>query len=94
LINYIISALIQGLVWFLIVISWMIFINVLLSWILSHNHPLRALLTRLTRPIIEPFQHISRKFNSSNLPIDFSPFLALLTLSLVAELLKVISSFL
>ena len=77
-----------SVIWFLNILSWAIIINSLLSWVLEPMHPIRAFLARFIEPIVAPFRALTNKMNTSGLPIDFSPLLAYITLSLISSLLR------
>lgn len=63
------------------VLYWVILVRVLLSW-LPHNreHPLLKILYEGTEPILAPFRRLMPR---GGLPLDLSPFLALLVLRVI-----------
>ncbi|NLJ41630.1 MAG: YggT family protein [Clostridiales bacterium] len=86
--NIVFAQVVLSIVWFINILSWAIIINSLLSWVLNPMHPIRAFLARLIEPILKPFRALTRKLNKSALPIDFSPLLAYITLSIIASFLR------
>ena len=65
--------------------TWAIFIDVILTWFpIDHGHPLVRILHSITEPILAP---IRRLIPSGNMPVDFSPVVAILILQLVENLL-------
>lgn len=82
------SQIVRSIIWFLQILSGAIFVNALLSWVMDPMHPIRAFLGRFINPIVAPFRALTDKLNTSGLPIDFSPLLAYLTLSIIITLLR------
>lgn len=80
--------LIVSAIWFINILSWAIIINALLSWVLDPMHPIRVFLGRFIEPIVAPFRNLSRRLNTTGIPIDFSPLFAYLALSIIASLLR------
>lgn len=70
---------------FFLILTWLIFARVILSWI-PHNrdHSVLRLLYEGTEPLLAPFRRLMPK---SGLPIDLSPFLALLVLQVLRQAL-------
>ena len=69
---------------FIKVIEFAIFLDVVLSLLASTGMEVKFhyLVKNFTKPILEPFEKLQRKLNL-NLPIDFSPFLALIALNII-----------
>ena len=67
------------------VLNWLIIIRVLLSWI-RHDpyHPVIKFIYEITEPILAPFRRLIPR---SSMPIDWSPFLAILALQFVERIL-------
>lgn len=86
-----IQALIQGMIMFLNIFSWVIVINAVLSFFMSPRHRVRILLRKLTEPLVGPFRLLTRRMNTSGLPFDFSPMLALIAIWLMISVLQRIS---
>jgi YggT family protein len=80
--------LVVSVIWFINILSWAIIINSLLSWVLDPMHPIRVFLGRFIEPIVAPFRNLSRRLNTSGIPIDFSPLFAYLALSIISSLLR------
>jgi len=87
----IVAYLIIGVQYFLELVSWVILINALLSWVLPPTSNFRNMLESLVSPFVNPFRRISeRLFSSSGLPIDLSPFFAYVTITIVLYLLDMV----
>lgn len=67
------------------VLNWLIIIRVLLSWF-RHDpyHPVMRFIYEITEPVLAPFRRLLPA--RSGMPIDFSPFIAILVLQLVERL--------
>lgn len=63
---------------------YLIFIRIVLSWFRVKNR-FQILVSDLTDPVLLPFQKIAR----SNIGLDFSPILAMLTIQLLQYLIHV-----
>lgn len=85
--SILLRQIIFSFAWFLRILSWGIIINSLLSWVLNPMHPVKAFISQLVEPIVAPFRRITTKLNTSGLPIDFSPLLAYIVISIVASYL-------
>jgi YggT family protein len=64
--------------------------RVVLSWFPNFGNnptfaPVALLIYRLTEPVLRPIRNVLRPYQG-NVPLDFSPLLALLLLSLVEQL--------
>lgn len=86
--SQIFSQIILSIIWFIRILSWGIIINSLLSWVLDPMHPIRTFLGRFIEPIVAPFRALTNKMNTSGLPVDFSPMLAYIALSIISSLLR------
>lgn len=67
------------------VLDWLIIARVLLSWV-SHDpgNPVIRFIYEITEPILAPIRRIMPR---GAMPLDFSPFVAILVLQLVQRLL-------
>ena len=65
------------------VITLLVIINALLSFILPQYHSLRQMLDRLVEPLLAPIRRILPQTG----PLDFSPLVLILVLQLVGQLL-------
>jgi len=65
------------------VFSWLIIARVILSWVRVPYNPAIRFIYEITEPVLAPF----RRLLPRGTMIDFSPILALLTLSLVESLI-------
>ena len=57
--------------------KWVLIARVLLSWVMRPDHPVFSFLRSVTDPILEPIRSLLPRT-----PLDFSPLLVLLALSL------------
>jgi uncharacterized protein YggT (Ycf19 family) len=87
-------SLIEGVILFLNIYSWIIVINSLLSFILDPRHRVRMFLKRITDPILAPFRMLAQRMGAFQLPIDFTPMLALICIWLLISLLNRLSFYL
>lgn len=68
------------------IISWVIIIQCILSWIPSLRYSkLYEVLSIITEPIEDPIRQIQYKYTS--FPIDFSPLIAILLIEVVERLI-------
>lgn len=76
---------------FIKVIEFAIFADVILSLMASMGTAVKYhyIVRSFTKPILEPFEKLQSKLNL-NIPIDFSPFLALIALNMIERILVVI----
>ena len=71
--------------------TWMILINVILSWVLPPNNSIKQFFEFITGPILRPIRRIVQPLMAkSSIPIDLSPIIAFLLLSLIGRLLNMI----
>ncbi|ATW24947.1 YggT family protein [Candidatus Formimonas warabiya] len=68
------------------VLNWLIIIRVLLSWI-RHDpyHPVIKFIYEITEPVLAPFRRLIPM--RPGMPIDFSPFLAILILQFIEHVI-------
>lgn len=68
-------------------LATVIFVDVLLSWILSPFNKFRQFLDRLVDPILRPFRNLISRFlpPTGGMRLDFSPMLAIVVLQLIAR---------
>lgn len=79
--------LINALGQLLHLISLAILARVIMSWVYPRGQVF-FWLVRLTEPILSPFRRLSRKIMElTSLPLDFTPWLAMVALSLVTRVL-------
>lgn len=68
------------------VLNWLIIIRVLLSWIRHDpSHPVIKFIYEVTEPILAPFRKMIP--SRPGMPIDFSPFLAILAIQFVQSII-------
>jgi len=67
--------------------TFLIFIRVIISWLNPDPyHPAVRILERITEPLLYPIRKSLRRF-TGNLPIDFSPFIAIILVQIAGRLL-------
>ncbi len=86
--SQILASILQGVIWFLNIFTWLIIINALLSWIISPKHPIRIFIGRMVAPFLAPFRALTKGFRSPTFPIDFSPLFAYIALRIIIMLLE------
>ena len=64
-------------------LTWVVFIHILLTWVLSPDHPIRSALGRIVEPLLQPIRNLLPKTGM----IDFSPMVLLILLQLVQQLI-------
>lgn len=68
-------------------LEYAIFMDIILSWVLQgRENSFTRMLHIFTEPILAPARKLQYKF-SSNLPLDFSPFIAILFISILRTLI-------
>ncbi|ADU26267.1 YggT family protein [Ethanoligenens harbinense] len=78
-----------GLIW---IINALILVRVLISWVpqLIQSHVGR-LIVALTEPVLAPFRHLLMRIPAlSRLPVDFSPIVAWIALSLLQWIINML----
>jgi len=86
--DQILASILQGVIWFLNIFTWLIVINALLSWIMTPKHPIRIFIGRIVEPFIAPFRKLTEGFRSPTFPVDFSPLFAYIALQIIIMLLE------
>ncbi len=61
----------------------LIIVHVVLTWVLSPYHPLREMLDRIVEPMLMPIRRVLPYMGG----LDFSPFILLLIIQLLGQLL-------
>lgn len=81
--------LIQAIDIFFDVIFYLILARVILSWVrLNPYNPIVRFIYQVTDPILLPFQNLQRRlFPPRGMYIDFSPFLAIIGLQIIRNIL-------
>ena len=90
-VNDAIRVVLQGIAIFLEILSWIIFADVLLSWILPQSR-LKETLDMITDPILTPFRSLLQKMSKGRSIIDLSPTFALLVLFALSMIVSAISA--
>jgi YggT family protein len=83
---YLVGALINLVSGVLQLLTLLIVVRVILSWIPSvdYRHPLIGVIMRLTDPILQPIRRILPPVGG----FDFSPLVAILLLQLISQLIS------
>lgn len=71
------------------ILSWAIVIKALLSWFPNGGGQLYNILAPITEPIEAPIRNVMRRY--TNGPIDFSPLIAILLLTVLERIALMIS---
>ena len=66
--SQILASILQGVIWFLNIFTWLIIINALLSWIISPKHLIRIFIGRMVAPFLAPFRALTKGFRSVTFP--------------------------
>ncbi|MDR2939702.1 MAG: YggT family protein [Clostridiales bacterium] len=80
----------EALLWFKNTLSVCIFIVVILSWFpVNRSHPLYRLLLAITDPILQPIRKAlyNSPIGGPGMMIDFSPFIAMVLLQVVYNII-------
>jgi len=80
-------SVLVGIRYFLVIFSWLIVINALLSWFIDPSHPIRELLDQFISPIVNPFRRITDRFLTSGIPIDLAPLFALISIQILTSII-------
>ena len=72
--------------------SLIVFVNVILSWFIhtSHNMTVRRIYwttSQLVDPVLDPIRHVMRPI-TQNIRLDFSPFVLLILLEQISQMLR------
>ncbi|HLF88707.1 MAG TPA: YggT family protein [Anaerolineales bacterium] len=78
-----IEALAYILVLLFNLLSLVVFVHVILSWVMPLDHPVRSGLGRIVEPMLQPIRNILPQTGM----IDFSPMILLILLQLLQQLL-------
>lgn len=75
------------------IVFWIVFVDVILSWVLAvqrprwAQHPLVRLVQEISYQVLRPFRKLLDRTGIRTGPIDFSPMIALIALRMVQMLL-------
>lgn len=86
--RYAIVTLLQILSFLLQILSYAIIADALLSWFMPPNNRIRMVLSRICGPFVYPFRMLMRRFATTGMPIDISPLLAYLAISLLQGIIR------
>lgn len=86
------SYLITALHYLIDLISLLILVRALISWLpLREDNPIVGVLNMLTEPVVAPVRGLLGRISFlKELPVDFSPFFALIALMIVNSLLNLL----
>lgn len=84
------SVLLEAIHWLINLISILIVIRAFLSWLpLGEGNVITNFIITMTEPVLAPVRNLYFKFKfSRELPVDFSPVIAILLLSVVSEIIN------
>jgi len=80
-------AIYRGVSTFLSIISTLILVYCILSWITRPDSPIFRFVSRIVQPFIEPFRPIGRKLYDLGFRFDLSPWLAMVALRVLNEVI-------
>lgn len=82
--------LLNGIDTFFMLLEWLIFARIILSWIpIGRSTPISQLLYTLTEPILGPIRAMmDRSPLGGGMMVDFSPLIALFVMRLISMVLK------
>ena len=86
------SYLVSAVYWLINLVSILIVIRALISWLpLSEDNKINAFLITMTEPVIAPIRKLLSRFEfTQEVPIDFSPMIAILVLWVISGLLTLL----
>lgn len=79
-------AIYQGVSYFARIVSVLIFIYCILSWVTRPDSPVFRLISRLVQPLIEPFRPIGNKLIEWGFRIDLTPWVAMIALQILQRI--------
>lgn len=84
------SVLLQAIHWLINLVSILIVIRAFLSWIpLGEGNFVTNFIITMTEPVLAPVRNLYYKLKfTRELPVDFSPVIAILLLSVVSEIIN------
>lgn len=66
----------------------LIIIDALMSWVIPpRSNAVSRVIGAIVDPIVEPFRRLQEKFYRGNMPIDFSPMLAIFALAIIKTIM-------
>ncbi len=87
-----ISYLLTAVHYLIDLVTLLILVRALLSWLpLREDNPIISFLNTMTEPVVAPIRNLLNHFSFvQELPVDFSPFFAVLVLMAINALLNLI----
>jgi YggT family protein len=84
--------LIKAIYWLLNLLSILIVVRALISWLpLSEDNKFNSILITMTEPVMAPIRKLLSKIKFMNeLPVDFSPMVAIFVLWIICGLLTLL----
>lgn len=74
---------------FLSLVQGLIVLDALLSWFIPpRSNAFSRAIGVVIDPIVEPFRRLQERFSSGSIPIDFSPLLAIFSISIIQSIIR------
>ena len=83
----VIFNILTGVSYFCNIISALLFIYCLMTWIVRPNSPAYTFVHRIVEPFLAPFRPLSMRLMQKGFMIDITPLLAILALRVIQSLL-------
>ena len=80
-------AIYQGVSYFTRIVSALIFIYCILSWVTRPDSPVFRFVSRLVQPLLEPFRPLGNKLIEKGFRVDLTPWLAMIALQILQRVL-------
>lgn len=89
---YFLSWLLTSIYYLVELLSILIVVRALVSWLpLSEDNKFNNFLVIMTEPIMDPIRRLLYKFEfARELPVDFSPIVAIILLGIISSLLRLL----
>lgn len=76
---------------FVNLLMWIVVFRALMSWFIKDpRHPIAAVISLLTEPILSPIRKLLKGLNIGGNTLDFSPLIAVLLLQIASNVLKTV----
>lgn len=80
--------LLIGLVYFLNIVSFVLFAYAILSWFLPKWHKVMVIMARYLEPILSPFRKLSQRIMPAGTPLDLSILFAIISVQVASRILN------
>ena len=80
-------AIYQGVSYFINIVSGLIFVYCVLSWITRPDSSIFRFVSRLVQPLLEPFRPLGNKLIEKGFRVDLTPWLAMIALQILQRVL-------